>query len=125
MFAFDIKQYQYECASSMRSLTFMMEENIQLKNRLSELLKGMVSTDLLNLAEGFQNKILAQENIISGLREDIRVFDRVIAREGNVDGVRKERIVAGFENLRQKIADSEQKFNSIKSEFNKYCQENF
>jgi regulator of replication initiation timing len=54
---FKLKQLQYEIDSWKRLLGFMMEENIHLKIRLSEMLKNKFDNNLLEEVEIFYNKI--------------------------------------------------------------------
>jgi len=63
-----------------RILEFMTEENIHLKNRLSEILKGDLEHDLLMTAEIFQNSFVREDELIRLLRKDVFAFDQLLAR---------------------------------------------
>ena len=52
-----LKQLKYESDTWKRLLDFMMDENIQLKNRLSEVLKDQFDKNLLDDVERFQSHL--------------------------------------------------------------------
>ena len=63
-----LKQLQHESDTWKRSLAFMMDENVQLKNRLAEILKPDFDNSLLDDIEIFQTNFLREDEVISLLK---------------------------------------------------------
>src|SRR6186713_2880372 len=75
------KQLQYENNSWKRLVGFMMDENIHMKNRLSEVLKDKFNRNLLEEVEVFQNRFVKGDELIGLLRDDAAEVDRLLLRE--------------------------------------------
>jgi hypothetical protein len=66
-----IKQIRYEIESWKRLLNFLMEENICLKNRLTETEVGTGSYIKLEILESFQDRFIKNDEIIRLMRNEI------------------------------------------------------
>jgi regulator of replication initiation timing len=121
---FKLKQLQYEIDTWKRLLGFMIEENIHLKIRLSEVLKNKFDNNLLEEVEDFYNKIIKEDDLFLLLRNEIneldKLFDNIIFKEEDVlvKANRK------FKQFRNNINATEKQFGKLKINFNNYLLEN-
>jgi hypothetical protein len=119
-----LKQLQYESDTWKRLLGFMTEENIHLKNRLSEILKEKFDNSLLEEVEIFQNRFVREDELIGLLREDIAALDKLLKREIFEDGKIMREVDRGLRNIRRNISVAERQFAKLKLDFNSYLSEN-
>ncbi len=118
-----LKQLHYEVDTWKRLLSFMTEENIRLKNRLSEILKDQFNHNLLDEVEVFQSSFLKEDEMIGFLRNDIAEFDKLLNREIFENGRMAQKVEKKIETLRANIETAEKQFGKLKSEFNSYLSE--
>jgi hypothetical protein len=118
------KQLQYEADTWKRLLGFLMEENIHLKNRLSEVLKTSFDEKLLEEAENFQSRFMREDSMISLLRNDVAEFDKLLLREVFENGQIKKEAARKVKTMRKNIENAEAQFSKLKAEFNNYLSEN-
>ena len=119
-----VKQLQHESDTWKRELCFMGDENIHLKNRLSEIVKGDIDKNLLENAETFQIRLIAEDEQIRGLRRDIAAFAKLVVREVFEDGVMLNEIMQKLGKIRVNMSSVEKQFNKLKIDFNRYFLEN-
>ena len=119
-----LKQLQHESDTWKRSLAFMMDENVQLKNRLAEILKSEFDNNLLEDIENFQNNFIRDDEMISLLKTDIAKLDKLLVREIFEDGQIVENIKRMLKEIRKNINIAESQFGKLKLEFNSYLLEN-
>lgn len=119
-----LKQLQYESDTWKRLLGFIMDENIQLKNRLSEVLRDRFDKNLLAEVEVFQNYFIKEDALVALLRNDVAELDKLLVREICEDGKIINKIDLRMKNLRNNIMNAEIQFGKLKSEFNNYLSEN-
>ena len=119
-----LKQLHYESDTWKRLLGFILDENIQLKNRLSEVLKDKFDKNLLAEVEAFQNSFIKEDALVALLRNDVAEFDKLLVREICEDGKIINKIDIRMKNLRNNIMNAEIQFGKLKSEFNNYLSEN-
>ena len=121
---FNLKQLQNESDSWKKLLGFMMDENISLKNRLSEVLKDKFDKNLLAEAEGFQSRFIKEDQLVSLLRNDIVELDKLLSK----DIVEEKKIInetgRRLKNLRNNVTNAENQFYKLKLEFKNYLSEN-
>ena len=120
---FKLQQLKHESDMWKRVLGFMKEENIHLKNRLSEILKTDISNDLLMKAEAFQNSFVREDDLILFLQNDIAVFDKLLMREIFEDGTIMNKLTESLKAIRKNISNEERQFNKLKLEFSNYLLE--
>lgn len=109
------QEIRAEQSSWLKVLEELRNENVQLKNHLAEIVKGEVSTDLLQKAELFQGLFLNKDVVIALLRHDIAKQISACAVEdlnGATTHVFKEQ-----DKLRGDIAKMQQEFIVMKSDF--------
>jgi len=73
-----LKQLQYEAGTWKRLLLFMSDENICLKNRLSEILKGPFNGSLLDELENFQSRFIREDELLLFMRSDFVALDKLL-----------------------------------------------
>jgi hypothetical protein len=119
-----LRQLKYETDTWKRLLGFVMEENIHLKSRLSEILKENFDKNLLNDVENFYNEFIRADELIGLLRNDIAEFDGLLTREVFEDGAIMRQVERKLKKLRHGVKSTEEHFASLKSSFNSYLSEN-
>ena len=117
------KQLQYESETWKRLLSFMMDENVYLKNRLSEILKNSFDRNLLEEIENFQNRFIKEDSWIGLLRHDVVEFDKLLERDISEDGQVAPEINSRLNKLRNNIINADKEFDRLKTEFNSYLLE--
>ena len=76
-----INQLQSEINTWKRLLIFFRDENVCLKNRLSDILKNGFNRKLLEEFENFQTKFIKQDEMIRLLRNDTAELDKLLLNE--------------------------------------------
>lgn len=122
--ALKLKQLQYEIDTWKRLLGFMMEENVYLKNWISEILKDKFDKNLLEKVEHFQSSFINEDQLIRILRNDIAAVEQLFARQGSEDGMIVKQIDARLKRLRINITAAERQFSLLKLEFHSFLLEN-
>lgn len=116
-------QLQYESNTWKRLLAFMMDENVHLKNRLSDVLKENFDKEMLGQMELFQNRFVKEDESISLLRNDIAILDKLLLKELFADGNLLAKANKKMKEIRNNIVISEAKFGKLKSDFNIFLME--
>ncbi len=121
-----VNQYQIEIEGWKRIITFIKDENVHLKNLLSGVVKDLDTDDivLLERIEYFQNKFLDEDEIIKYLRDDISEQDKALIKDIYEDRLSLKTLEHQQIKLRKRLEISEQKFNTLKFEFNNYLGKN-
>ncbi len=119
-----LKQLQYEADTWKRLLGFMMDENIQLKNRISQILKDRFDQNLLEEVEGYQSSFVKEDELIGLLRNDIAELDKLLQKEVFEDGMIIKIVEGKLKKIRNNIKNAEKQFGKLKMEFNNYFSEN-
>lgn len=115
-----LKQFQFESAAWKRELGFMKEENVHLKNRLAEILKGRIDKNLLKEAESFQNSFVSDDDIINLLRHDVIEFEKLLLHQSSERRVIFKDIKEKYETIFNHLRIAKSKFENLKTEFNNY-----
>ena len=113
-------QFEYETDTWKRLLNFMIDENIHLKIRLSEILQQISGVSSLEDLENFQNRFIMQDVFISLLRNDIAELDHLMMREIFEDGKIITEIDRKLFRLRNNIINAETQFSKLKIDFNNF-----
>ncbi|HVT86629.1 MAG TPA: hypothetical protein VHD35_15605 [Chitinophagaceae bacterium] len=119
-----IRQFRHESDTWKRNLEFMMQENVNLKNRLAEVLQAIsADEDILNAAEHYQNEFIREDEAIHLLRRDISKLDTLLVREIYEDGELVRDLVHQHRKLSQEVRNAVSEFNKLKFDFNNYLGE--
>lgn len=119
-----LRQLQFESDTWKRLLGFIIDENIHLKNRLSEVLKNGFGGNLLEEIETFHNRFMKEDQRIGLLRNEIAELDKLLVREVFEDGRAIKDIDRRLKKFRNNITTTEEQFGKLKLEFNSYLTEN-
>lgn len=119
-----IRQLQYESDTWKRLLGFIVEENVRLKNRLSEVLQDKFDKSLLEEVENFQTKFVKEDELVFLLRNDVAEYDKLLTRASFENGSLYCEIDNKLKKLRSTMPDAENQFGKLKSDFNSYLSEN-
>ena len=119
-----IMQLQHEINTWKRMLSFMQEENIHLKNRLSAVLKDRFNKSLLEEVEVFQTNFIKADEIINNLKKEVAAVEKNV--QSNPGGHQQYilSVTQNIDNARKKIDVAERDFTKINIDFNKYLSEN-
>ncbi len=123
MLGLKLRQFQYETDTWKRLIRFIMDENIQMKNRLSEILKNTINTSFLEEVESFQSCFIKEDELIGLLRSDITELDKLLATNIFEDEETGKEVTRKLNRLRNNIVNVETQFNKLKMEFNCYLSE--
>jgi hypothetical protein len=118
-----LKQLEYETETWKRLLGFMSDENIRLKNRLSEILSNHFNGSLLEEMENFQSNFLKEDQRIGLLKNEVAELDKLLLRENFEDGNFIREADHKLKKLRNNIKHAEAQFTKLKMEFNNYLSE--
>ena len=113
-------QLQYEINTWKRLLSFMSEENIQLKNRLSEVLKNNFDKNLLEEVEIYYTNIIKEDELFILLRNEINELDNLLVRKVFEEEEFMKNFEKKFRRFSNNIKNSEKQFGKLKLNFNNY-----
>ena len=116
-------QLQHECNTLRRLLLFLKEENVALKNRLSQILKESFNKNLLEEAETFHSAFIKADERMHLLRSDLTGLDSLIEKALNGDYNESSEIDRTLRELRHNIISVENQFIKMQSDFNSYFYE--
>lgn len=119
-----IKQLQYEINSWKRFLDYLTEENIQMKNRLSEILLEKFDTYLLEEVDGFQTRFIRKDHLVEMLRNEVMELDALAVVEVFKDERLFKKIKTKIKRLHKNIINTEKQFSKLKSDFHKFLSTN-
>ncbi|HRP54782.1 hypothetical protein [Agriterribacter sp.] len=117
MIILKLEQLLFESDTWKRALTFMTEENIRLKSRLSEILQKKIDKALLPRAEEFNSSFLKHDDLIKVLRNDISRFDKLLTREQFEEGSVIIVVESGLEIIRKNIKEAKERFSALQLDF--------
>jgi hypothetical protein len=112
------QQYSHEVDTWLRTLDYLQQENIHLKNRVVDLLQYDISSEFLDRVEYFHNKFLDKDPVLSLLRHDVTDLSMKMAKKNNASPDKQ--LLKKEETLRKDMEKMEVEFNKLKSDFNKY-----
>jgi hypothetical protein len=115
-----LKQLQYENETWKRLLGFMTDENVHMKNRVSDVLVNSTDKSLLEQLEVFLNRFIKEDERIGLLRNQAAELDKLLVKELFEDGRTMKEAVVKLERIRGNIKTAEKQFASLKVEFNNF-----
>ena len=119
-----IKQFKYETSTWKRLLGYMQEENIHLKNRLSDVLKERFDKKMLDDVEIFQNNFIKGDDLIGLLKNELADIENSLLTDIFVDKEINKNIEMRIKKMRINIDMAEKNFTRINNDFNNYLSEN-
>ncbi|MDE3253299.1 MAG: hypothetical protein KGO92_10865 [Bacteroidota bacterium] len=120
-----LTQYRHENATWKRILGYLIEENIILKTRLSEILQNSTIGDngFLDKIEYFQNQFLKEDEIFGYLKLDILEQEQLLDPDYPEESDTLALIKRNQKKLTKELETAEKVFNTLKFEFNTYLSE--
>jgi len=115
---YKFRQLQFECDTWKRMLSFMVDENIHLKNRLSEILSDQQQNQLLNEIEDYQTRFLKIDELIRILRNDVAELEQSIKEKQ--DSADNPSINNKLSRIRLNIPLVERQLERMKMDFNSF-----
>jgi hypothetical protein len=119
-----IKQLKYELNNLKRLLNFMIEENIHLKNRISEILSDRFDSYLLEEVDNFQSNLIKEDHLVVLLRNEITEVDSLLEKETNKDADFLKKTETRLKRLHRNMHNAEQQFTKLKSGFHRFLSKN-
>ena len=116
----DINQLQHEIQRWLRTLEFIKEENLLLKNRLSEMIHLKTEKRLIHQAEDFQNFFLNNDTIIAMLKNDVHKQERLLTKDIFYDEAAAKKVMKSQQILRGDMDKLEKNFSNFNMDFNTY-----
>ena len=111
-------QLLHEVDSWKRLLEFLQVENVHMKNRLAQITREDRNNQLLDEIERFQNLLIAEDSTISLLRHDVADQEKWVKKDIADDLALTREIGRRHRKLRKELEIAEQKFNTLKFDFN-------
>ncbi len=119
-----IKQLKHETSTWKRVLHFMQEENIHLKNRLSDVLNDSFDKKMLADVEVFQNNFIKEDELIGLLKNELAEIENSLQQNIFIEGKIENSIEGKIKRLRVSIENAERAFTKVNNDFNNYLSEN-
>ena len=119
-----LKQFRHETSTWKRMLDFMQEENIHLKNRLSDVLKESFNKKMLDDVEIFQNNFIKADELIILLKNELAGIEKSLLTKFFVPEEMNRAIEIPIKKMRIKIDTAEKHFTKMNNDFNNYLSEN-
>lgn len=119
-----LKQIKHEVETWRRMLLYMQEENIHLKNRLSEVLKDRFDKKMLEVVEVFQSKFILQDDLITSLKKEVTAIEESMYPKKNSSIIITQPSEKNIAAIRDNLEAAEKMFAGIKTDFNHYLTEN-
>ena len=117
---YKFKQLQFECNTWKRMLSFMMEENVYLKNRLSEILADAGTSEGLVEIEDFQSRFLRSDELIRILRNDVAELEQFISDQKEDAVSENPQIHSKLSRIRLNIPLVQRQEERMKADFNNF-----
>jgi hypothetical protein len=118
------KQLQFEVNYLKRLLDFIVDENIHLKNRISEILSERFDTFLLEEVDNFQSKLIKEDHLIILLRNEITEVDSLLASELSKNDETLKKTELKLKRLHRNMRIVEKQFGKLKTEFHRFLSKN-
>ena len=119
-----LTQVQYEKETWKRLVSFMTEENIFLKNRLSEVLKDSFNYNLLEQLECFQSRFINVDSLMNLFRHDLAELEELLAKGTMGNDHTLIDIQTRLVTLRTVLTNVERELSKLKINFHTYLSEN-
>jgi hypothetical protein len=116
-------QLRHECAGWRRLLSFLIEENVQLKSLVPEILSSSGDKVLLAGIEQFQDRFIREDGVLSLLRNDIAGFEKMLQKEETESGKYSEQLYRKLDILRNNLQTLETQFSKLRSEYFRFLLE--
>ena len=107
-----------ELGSWLRKVEGLQQENVQLKNRVADIIRQGVNNSAVEDVEHFLNSFINKDAVFALLRYDITEVLRKLS--STADSGQKGQLAARSENLQKDILKMETEFHRLRDDFNNY-----
>ncbi|MEP7278038.1 MAG: hypothetical protein ABI813_05310 [Bacteroidota bacterium] len=101
-----------------------MEENIHLKNRLSEILKADFNASLLPDLEFYQTSFIHTDTRVNQLRSELAGFEKLLGIAALDNDYAEQTFIDKLKSVRHHVITAEASFLSMQSSFYQYLSTN-
>jgi hypothetical protein len=112
------QQYGHEVDTWLRTLAYLQQENIYLKNRVADLLRYDINDAFLEDMEYFHTKFIDKDAVLSLMRHDVSELADKLDKRNGPHGPKA--LLLKEEQLRRDMEKMEAEFSRLKTDFNKY-----
>ena len=110
--------YKHEYEAWFRTLDYIQQQNIMLKNTLANISRHDISNEMLEQLEQYQTKFLEKDTLVLLLRMDIAAHEQsIISNNGSPVA---DALLKRHNKLRRDMEHVEKEFNTLKYNFNNY-----
>jgi hypothetical protein len=117
------EKLQSETNNCKKLLCFIMDENIQLKETVSGILKNGFDESLLEEVEIFHNRFIKEDELIGLLRNDMAELDKLLLKQDFSNGKIIKEADKKVKKLCKNIKKTEEHLTTVKFEFNRFLLE--
>jgi hypothetical protein len=115
-----VRQFQDLFETWKQWLNSRMEENVLLKNKITEILKNNYDHNSLEEIEEFQTHFIVEDELIHSLRRDVNELDNCMRSKLAENGRLERSFYTKVENLRKDITNSITSFRILKAAFDDF-----
>jgi hypothetical protein len=115
-----VRQFQDLFEAWKQWLNSRMEENVLLKNKITEILKNNYDHNSLEEIEEFQTHFIIEDELIHSLRRDVNGLDKFMHSRLAENGKLEKSFYTKMENLRKDITNSITSFRNLKAAFDDF-----
>jgi regulator of replication initiation timing len=115
-----VRQFQDLFETWKQWLNSRMEENVLLKNKITEILKNNFDHNSLEEIEEFQTQFIVEDELIHSLRRDVNELDNFMYSKLAGTGKLEKSFNTKIENLRKDITNSVTSFRILKAAFDNF-----
>lgn len=115
-----VRQFQDLFEAWKHWLNSRMEENVLLKNKITEILKNNYDHNSLEEIEEFQTHFIVEDELIHSLRRDVNELDNFMHSRLAENGKLERSFYTKMENLHKDISNSITSFSLLKAGFNDF-----
>lgn len=116
----NVRQFQTEIVAWKELLITRMEENVLLKNRLSDILINNYDQNSLEEIEEFQTKFIKEDELTNLLRRDVSDLDNLLYSQMFEDGKMDKSFDIKMQKLCKDIGNSVTRFRNLRSAFDDF-----
>jgi len=117
-----LKQTIFEIRFLKRAIDFMMEENIQLKNRVAEIPRNGFSKKMLVVLEIFQNRFINEDQLIGLLRNELAQIEQLLHQGIFSEDPACTELCNNLKQLHKSIITAENQVIQLNADFNDFLQ---
>ncbi len=119
-----LKQLQFETDTMKRLIAFLKDENVYLKNRISEILENDFDHSMLDTVDDFQTRSIQEDDLIEQLRKSTVELDRLLLREDGDEEKLLKQIDLKLKRLNSDLQAAQKLFVKLKTGLNSFIKEN-